>query len=227
MEYLLLQLLLVDTKHDFVELYQSIYINLVWKKYVFWLILLKNNCAYSFMWIVIYWVPRIDTYHGDKTLMHRDAPVNRYTRIRDTCNVVKVLIRLGKSCSFMTDDAIAQLWQCLSNINVVSNSSLLHKYLDQSLAELLMKFNSDLVNLGLISCVKKGHWGTYYIYSQMKDMWSHRPKCVDTCYNAYSDSKFHGANMGPIWGRQDPGGSHVGPMNLAIWVYSMWNNTDM
>ena len=32
------------------------------------------------------------------------------------------------------------------------------------------------------------------------------------------DSKVHGANMGPIWGRQDPGGSHVGPMNFAIWV---------
>ena len=31
------------------------------------------------------------------------------------------------------------------------------------------------------------------------------------------DSKFHGANMGPIWGRQDPGGPHVGPMNFAIW----------
>ena len=30
------------------------------------------------------------------------------------------------------------------------------------------------------------------------------------------DSKVNGANMGPIWGRQDPGGSHVGPMNLAI-----------
>ena len=30
-------------------------------------------------------------------------------------------------------------------------------------------------------------------------------------------SKIHGANMGPIWGRQDPGGSHVGPMNSAIW----------
>ena len=27
----------------------------------------------------------------------------------------------------------------------------------------------------------------------------------------------HGANMGPIWGQQDPGGPHVGPMNLAIW----------
>ena len=34
----------------------------------------------------------------------------------------------------------------------------------------------------------------------------------------YPDSKVHGANMGPIWGRQDPGGSHVGPMNFAIWV---------
>ena len=32
-----------------------------------------------------------------------------------------------------------------------------------------------------------------------------------------SDSKVHGANMGPIWGRQDPGGPHVGPMNFAIW----------
>ena len=31
------------------------------------------------------------------------------------------------------------------------------------------------------------------------------------------DSKVHRANMGPIWGRQDPGGTHVGPMNVAIW----------
>ena len=31
------------------------------------------------------------------------------------------------------------------------------------------------------------------------------------------DSMVHGANMGPIWGRQDPGGPHVGPMNFAIW----------
>ena len=31
------------------------------------------------------------------------------------------------------------------------------------------------------------------------------------------DNKVHGANMGPIWGRQDPGGPHVGPMNFAKW----------
>ena len=32
-----------------------------------------------------------------------------------------------------------------------------------------------------------------------------------------ADSKVHGANMGPILGRQDPGGPHVDPMNFAIW----------
>ena len=31
------------------------------------------------------------------------------------------------------------------------------------------------------------------------------------------DSNVHGANMGPIWGRQDPGGPHVGPMNFVFW----------
>ena len=30
------------------------------------------------------------------------------------------------------------------------------------------------------------------------------------------DSKVHGANMGPIWGRQDPRGPHVGPINFVI-----------
>ena len=41
------------------------------------------------------------------------------------------------------------------------------------------------------------------------------------------DSKVHGAHMGPIWGRQDPGGHHVGPMNFVIWAchgspYIIW-----
>ena len=34
----------------------------------------------------------------------------------------------------------------------------------------------------------------------------------------YPDSKVHGANMGSIWGRQDPGGPHVSPMNFVIRV---------
>ena len=30
------------------------------------------------------------------------------------------------------------------------------------------------------------------------------------------DSNVHGANMGPIWGRQDSDGPHIDPMNFAI-----------
>ena len=45
---------------------------------------------------------------------------------------------------------------------------------------------------------------------------------VTLFYDSYDslhipDSKVHGANMGPIWGRQDPDGPHVGPINLVIW----------
>ena len=36
------------------------------------------------------------------------------------------------------------------------------------------------------------------------------------------DYKFHGDNMGPIWGRQDPGGPHVGPMNHA-YLGEVWH----
>ena len=36
---------------------------------------------------------------------------------------------------------------------------------------------------------------------------------------ASPDSKVHGVNMGPIWGRQDPAGPHVGPMDFVIWFY--------
>ena len=34
-------------------------------------------------------------------------------------------------------------------------------------------------------------------------------------------ARFMGANMGPIWDRQGPGGPHVGPINCAIWVHIM------
>ena len=37
-------------------------------------------------------------------------------------------------------------------------------------------------------------------------------------FTLVSLSKVHGANMGPIWGRHDLGGPHVGPMKFAILV---------
>ena len=53
---------------------------------------------------------------------------------------------------------------------------------------------------------------------------------IDGYRKRYPDNKVHGANMGPIWSRQDPGGPHVGPMNFAIWGmytrnWSFMNNT--
>ena len=38
-----------------------------------------------------------------------------------------------------------------------------------------------------------------------------------------SDSKVHGANMGPIWDRQGPGGPHVCPMNFVFWEAILWD----
>ena len=50
--------------------------------------------------------------------------------------------------------------------------------------------------------------------SKQQMVWSLQ---LSRCHRTIPDSKVHGANMGPIWGRQDPGGPHVGHMNLAIW----------
>ena len=44
--------------------------------------------------------------------------------------------------------------------------------------------------------------------------------------NCLPDSKVHGANMGPIRDRQDPGGPHVGHMNLAIGAVQHMNIVD-
>ena len=36
--------------------------------------------------------------------------------------------------------------------------------------------------------------------------------------DVHPDSKVHGTNMGPIWGRQDPSVPHVGPEDFVIWA---------
>ena len=52
--------------------------------------------------------------------------------------------------------------------------------------------------------------------------WIARVLCYLT--DSFPDSTVHGANIGPVWGRQDPGGPHVGPMNFVIWdMYSIEN----
>ena len=52
----------------------------------------------------------------------------------------------------------------------------------------------------------------------------HGPNAMSLSFlHTLPDSKVYGANMGPIWSRQDPGGSHVGTMNLAIWDLDQHN----
>ena len=50
--------------------------------------------------------------------------------------------------------------------------------------------------------------------------WGFRPSCHYSIasVDAFPDSKVHGTNVGPIWGRQELGGLHVGHMNLVISV---------
>ena len=40
----------------------------------------------------------------------------------------------------------------------------------------------------------------------------------------YPDSKVHGDHMGPTWGQQDPGWSHVDHVNLVIWDIAFFLN---
>ena len=55
--------------------------------------------------------------------------------------------------------------------------------------------------------------------------WFHQWEHGHFDYQHSPDSKVRGANMGPICGRQDPGGPHVRPMNFAIWVTFITMNT--
>ena len=72
-------------------------------------------------------------------------------------------------------------------------------------------------------------WGSHYDWATI----SNSPAVDPGTQDRDPDSKVHGANMGPIWGRQDPGGPHVGPMNLSgdaspidVTVVKRWEPTD-
>ena len=63
----------------------------------------------------------------------------------------------------------------------------------------------------------KPAWLGYYVINTLKPKWSlFYRQCLMHFYLKNPDSNVHVANMGPIWGRQDPGGPHLGPMNTAI-----------
>ena len=65
---------------------------------------------------------------------------------------------------------------------------------------------------------------THWLITQPQQ---NKAKHVHIVWDILPDSKVHGANMGPIWGRQDPGGPHVGPMNFAIWSVYVYEKSNL
>ena len=68
------------------------------------------------------------------------------------------------------------------------------------------------------------HWWKVYIVSGNGLMPPGRRSFAEPIF---PDGRVHGANMWPIRGRKYPGGPHVGPMNLAIWVGQYLNMTSL
>ena len=70
---------------------------------------------------------------------------------------------------------------------------------------------------GALNSCRYPFWGMVYIWhcSSYSNGYYFIPISEGSGYSI-PDSKVHGANMGPIWVRQVPGGPHVGPMNFAI-----------
>ena len=61
------------------------------------------------------------------------------------------------------------------------------------------------------------HENAWHIICQIPSCYWIETQVTKTFDCTDPDSKVHGANMKPIWGRQDPGGPHVGPINFPIW----------
>ena len=71
-----------------------------------------------------------------------------------------------------------------------------------------------LVFLNLVK--KKGYEVSQWISEELSQVFLFLSNMM--LMKPFPDNKVYGANMGPAWGRQDPGGIHVSPMNLAFWV---------
>ena len=77
-----------------------------------------------------------------------------------------------------------------------------------------------LLVISWMGMVQQQPWWQHMASFQSADLsWRICDMDTLTTFHSYQcpDTKVHGANMGPIWGRQDPGGPHVGPMNLDVW----------
>ena len=73
-------------------------------------------------------------------------------------------------------------------------------------------FEGSSFHINVHQCI----WG-FYIHGLIQILITATCRVWQSLKQTTPSSKVRWANMGPIWGRQDPGGPHVGPMNFAIW----------
>ena len=87
-----------------------------------------------------------------------------------------------------------------------------------------VKFKMSLYLLwrsqGICSWLSEHNFGQQLL--NIKTLWCGVIVVIDMYFElGYPDIKVRGANMGPIRGRKDPGGPHVDPMNIAVWVLTL------
>ena len=88
-----------------------------------------------------------------------------------------------------------------------------------SLAEPIPRMIPAVTNLTMVSPRTLGQWCcNLHCHSiiSIQNSFEHHAKLW------FPDSKVHGANMGPTWGREDPGGPHVGPWTLLSGFTPKW-----
>ena len=61
-------------------------------------------------------------------------------------------------------------------------------------------------------------WPIYFLYNPYDGWCLNGTGSQNIISQNIPDSKVYGANMGPTWGRQDPGGPHVGPWTLLYGI---------
>ena len=105
---------------------------------------------------------------------------------------------------------------CVVSIQVYLNVWIFHSKRLQTIALYEILVWSVTQCLFCYHTTEAQTWWCQWIYLRCVT-WNYCTPSQQSRQIAPTGSKAHGANMGSIWGREDPGESHVDLMNFAIW----------
>ena len=156
--------------------------------------------SFNYTWVVNIF------YCLQRSMLHQSFEYNQYGIDHVSSCIGKhrcnIHISLHISSSIVTVLGTLQSGDEADLANWINDILQIHEFVIQVIPNLPHRIKSYITHLPSI-------WTSTHMASS--GSWS-------AIWRIYPDSKVHGANMGPIWGRQDPGGPHVGPMNFVIWV---------